>query len=95
MYVCSKPTDTELTRRFNPIKKKMELFRLSLATETVIPIPEPPNEFKGREEGLLDTPKDIVAQVTWQPSLDQCPFPVPFMNELERMRRKNREAQAL
>eukprot|EP00842_Homolaphlyctis_polyrhiza_P002109 jgi/Hompol1/289/HPOL_005289-RA len=89
------PTETELHEVYNPLKRRKELQRLSLATHTMIPQPEPENKFKKLAEGPHDTRPSLVSQVTWVPDAFKCPFPAPFMNELERMRRKNREAQAL
>ncbi|EGF76493.1 hypothetical protein BATDEDRAFT_92666 [Batrachochytrium dendrobatidis JAM81] len=91
----SRPTETKLFWEYDHLKHRKVQRRLSLATDTVIPVPEPENPFKKLEEGALDTKPAIVSQVTWTPDITQCPFPPPFMNELERMRRKNREAQAL
>ncbi|KAL2911519.1 39S ribosomal protein L24, mitochondrial [Polyrhizophydium stewartii] len=89
------PTETELHWVYNPIKKRREQQRLSLATLTMIPVPEPESPFKKLAEGPLDTAPSLVSQITWTPDIARCPFPAPFMNELERMARKNREAQAL
>ncbi|KAJ3409466.1 Centromere/kinetochore protein zw10 [Chytridiales sp. JEL 0842] len=52
---------------------------------------------EGYEESLgkLDTPKDLVQQETWKPSLFEAPFPARFMNQLERFRRINKEGLAL
>ncbi|KAI8929851.1 translation protein SH3-like domain-containing protein [Entophlyctis helioformis] len=89
------PTKTELHWTMNPLTHRKEMQRLSLATQTLIPVPEPESKFKKLAEGANDTKANLVSQVTWKPDITKCPFPSPFMNELERMRRKNREAQAL
>lgn len=46
------------------------------------------------KEGPHDTPVDLVEKITWTPMLDTCPFPNSLMNELERMKRKNKESAA-
>lgn len=59
------------------------------------PFPEKIDIFKDLEESNSDTPINVIEQVTFKPDINICPFPPSFMNELERMKRKNRETQGL
>ncbi|KNC97339.1 ribosomal protein L24 [Spizellomyces punctatus DAOM BR117] len=90
----NQPTKVRLTTVFNPTKRRKEVSRVSLATQSLIPVPEEKDEFKEKPEGPLDTSADAVAKETFTINIQQCPFPSAFMNELERMRRKNRESHA-
>ena len=92
------PSAVKLVRVFNPKTGKHELQRLSLTSQNLIPFPERKDPFKAKAEGVMDTKPSIASQVTWKPSLlatANPPFPVPFLNELERLRRKNKESFAL
>ncbi|KAI9101175.1 translation protein SH3-like domain-containing protein [Phlyctochytrium arcticum] len=90
------PHKVKLISTRNPITQRQAFTRVSLLdNRTMIPAPEEKDPFDDKKEGALDTTKDVVAKQTFQLNITQCPFPSAFMNELERMRRKNRESQAL
>ncbi|KAI8917884.1 translation protein SH3-like domain-containing protein [Powellomyces hirtus] len=78
----------------NPVTGRHDFQRLNLNTKTLIPIPTPKDPFADKEIGPLDTSAEIVGKHTYQPDITTCPFPNAFMNELERMRRKNMESSA-
>lgn len=44
------------------------------------------------QDGPLDTPKSIVEKITFQPRLNEPPFPIALLNELEKAKRKNKES---
>ncbi|KAJ3012879.1 Plastid ribosomal protein L24 [Thoreauomyces humboldtii] len=94
------PTKTRLikprpaSKHINPITMRHDVQRLAIDTQTLIPIPEPKDDFEAKAIGPLDTDAEVVRRVTFQPSIAQCPFPNAFMNELERLRRKNKESVA-
>ncbi|KAH6585722.1 hypothetical protein BASA50_001057 [Batrachochytrium salamandrivorans] len=90
-----KPTKVKVFMEYDNLIKRKVQRRLSLSTDTLIPLPEREDPFKALKEGALDTSPAVVSEITWSPNILTCPFPAPFMNELERMRRRNREAQAL
>ncbi|KAI8915608.1 translation protein SH3-like domain-containing protein [Gorgonomyces haynaldii] len=93
----NQPTKTEFifTRQSQSELEPKKWYRLSKLSNQLIPIPEKEDPFKQLQEGPLDTKPDVVNETTFYPSLNVCPFPPSFMNEMERMRRKNRESQAL
>ncbi|KAI8819260.1 uncharacterized protein EV422DRAFT_535730 [Fimicolochytrium jonesii] len=87
----------------NPTTKQLSKQRLHIQRPTeegaepikrLISIPEPNDRFANRPKGVLDTPRTVVETVTFTPVLGVSPFPNAFLNELERMRRKNRESMA-
>ncbi|KAJ3155713.1 hypothetical protein HDU86_004182 [Geranomyces michiganensis] len=78
----------------DPVTGRHEKQRYSPSTGSLIPIPTPRDPFAGKNIGPLDTAKNVVETHTFIPSLTECPFPNAFMNELERMRRKNKESHA-
>jgi hypothetical protein len=99
-----KGVKVDLSYQFNPEKGKNEVIRISKETQSVIPVPEKKDPFKGREgnyftlislESPMNTKPEVVAQVTWRPHIFKNPFPNALMNELERMGRRGRAAQAI
>ncbi|KAJ3152187.1 hypothetical protein HDU89_001406 [Geranomyces variabilis] len=78
----------------DPITGRHEFQRYSPSTGSLIPKPTPRDPFASKDIGPLDTAKDVVEAHTFTPNITECPFPNAFMNELERMRRKNKESHA-
>ncbi|KAJ3276737.1 60S ribosomal protein L24 [Terramyces sp. JEL0728] len=92
--ILNKPTKVRFEMVHNPIKETTEYTRLALESREYLPIPKKEDKFKKQDEGPHDTPVDLVEKITWTPKLDVCPFPNSLMNELERMKRKNKESAA-
>lgn len=74
-------------------EKRCLMTRFAKETGSFIKVPK--KEVKKQEDGPFDTSSEVVSKVTFEPNLNECPFPVAMMNEFTRMRRKNRENQAL
>ncbi|KAJ3282078.1 39S ribosomal protein L24, mitochondrial [Borealophlyctis nickersoniae] len=91
--VLNKPTDVELVPFWNEQTRRTQLERYSVVSQTHIPKPEQPEDKEG-PEGPVDTTPDLVAEVTFVPSIAECPFPAAFLNQLEKMRRHNKEGHA-
>jgi hypothetical protein len=81
----------EWTRNSPDPREPKKQYRVTVAGN-LIPVPEKENPFKGQAAGPLDASPEIVNEITYDPAK---PFPNEFLNELLRMRRKNRETQAL
>lgn len=90
--IVDKPVSVELKYVQDPAKKRSVLTRFAKVTGNYIPFKE---EDSNVEETPRDTKLEVVNRVTFQPQLDHCPFPASLMNELERMKRRNKEAAAL
>lgn len=60
----------------------------------ILKIPEKDTGFSDTE-GPLDTPADVVSQVTFWPDMKTSPFPNSWMNEVYKMKRKGKEGAAL
>ncbi|KAL3894203.1 MAG: hypothetical protein SGCHY_005415 [Lobulomycetales sp.] len=84
-----------MTRFKNVLKGRTERTRISVASGNYIPIPERPDPFKDQKPGPLDTPADIVKKVTWNPDINECPFPTPLMNQLYRLKRIGQEGKGI
>lgn len=81
----------------NPENGK-DAFRLLRDPEgklSYLSVPKKPDPFKDVAEGPLDTLASLVDLVTWKPDIFTSPFPATLMNELERMKRKNKESSAI
>ncbi|TPX34345.1 hypothetical protein SmJEL517_g02964 [Synchytrium microbalum] len=74
---------------------RMVLVRRFQTSEQDVKIPPPRNPTANQKEGPMDTIPADVERVTFTPSLAEPPFPNQLANELERMKRKNRESHAL
>ncbi|KAJ3177951.1 39S ribosomal protein L24, mitochondrial [Gaertneriomyces sp. JEL0708] len=91
----NKPTSVKLVKVRDPSTGRIEKSRISLLSQQLIPIPKEKDPFADKPVGPMDTAKENVTQETVMFNIKQCPFPSAFMNELERMRRRNKEAAAL
>ena len=74
-------------------EKRCLVTRFAKETGSFIKVPK--TDVKVQEDSELDTLSDAVKKVTFVPNLSEVPFPTQLMNEFTRMKRKNRENQAL
>ncbi|KAJ3242973.1 hypothetical protein HDU78_000926 [Chytriomyces hyalinus] len=83
----NKTTDAKLITRINRVTKRPETFRFLKESRTELPIPVDDGPIDKYESSPHDTPKTLLAQHTWKPSILNIPFPPRFMNQMERIKR--------
>ncbi|KAI8812177.1 hypothetical protein BJ742DRAFT_736255 [Cladochytrium replicatum] len=89
-------TPVKLVKAFNVARKRTELQRQSILTKKLFPIPSTADGLKEKETPQeWITPALEATSQSWTPELSKLPFPVPFLNQLERLKRKNKESFAL
>ncbi|KAJ3125376.1 hypothetical protein HK098_000323 [Nowakowskiella sp. JEL0407] len=102
--VTDKPTSVKLALQYNPEKGFVEKVRITQASGSRVPLPDLYAAQKAREdvpvkvgdiEWNVNVTPEVAKLCTWKPDLTVPPFPNAFMNELERMKRRNKESQAL
>ncbi|KAI8616118.1 translation protein SH3-like domain-containing protein, partial [Chytriomyces sp. MP71] len=84
-----KPTQAKIVERINRTTGRLEKFRWLKESGTELPVPVDDGPVDKYEASIHDTPKTLVAEHTWQPSILNIPFPPRFMNQMERLRRMN------
>ncbi|KAI9205096.1 translation protein SH3-like domain-containing protein [Polychytrium aggregatum] len=92
--ILNKPTDVKMVLIHNPAKGRTEWQRETLASQSLIPIPDK-NPWDGQKDGSLDSLQEITNKVTWMPTIAGPPFPTSLMNQLYRLKRQNKENHGL
>ncbi|KAJ3062683.1 Plastid ribosomal protein L24 [Podochytrium sp. JEL0797] len=83
----NKITDAKLVSKVNRITGRLETVRLLKESGKSLPVPADNGPVDKYEASVLDTPKGLVTEKTWSPSLETIPFPPRFMNQMERVKR--------
>ncbi|KAI9349628.1 translation protein SH3-like domain-containing protein [Obelidium mucronatum] len=83
----NKITDAKLVSSINRETGRLETYRLLKESGTKLPIPEDDGPVDKYESSIHDTPKSLLAEKTWEPTILKTPFPARFLNQMERNRR--------